>query len=47
MRSARLMITSVALLALVLAESGCAPQDVDPPTSVAWPMYRGNQAGTG
>ena len=47
MRSARLMITSVALLALVLAESGCAPQDVDPPTSVDWPMYRGNLAGTG
>jgi len=41
------MITSVALLALVLAESGCAPQDVDPPTSVDWPMYRGNLAGTG
>jgi quinoprotein glucose dehydrogenase len=47
MRFARLMITSVALLALVLAESGCAPQDVDPPTSVDWPMYRGNLAGTG
>ena len=47
MRSARLMITSVAALALVLAEAGCAPQDADAPTAVDWPMYRGNLAGTG
>ena len=47
MRSARLMITSSALLALLLAESGCAPQDLGAPTAVDWPMYRGNLAGTG
>ena len=47
MRSVRLMITSSALLALLLAESGCAPQDLGAPTAVDWPMYRGNLAGTG
>ena len=47
MRSTRLMITSVALLASVVVESACAPQEVEAPMAVDWPMYRGNLAGTG
>ena len=48
MRSKWLMITcGGAMLALVLAESGCGPQDVDAPMRGDWPMYRGDLAGTG
>ena len=47
MRPPRLMVPSVALLALVLAESACAPQDLGTQTATDWPMYRGNLAGTG
>ena len=48
MRSTRLMITSGgALLVIVLVGSGCAQQEVEPPTRVDWPMYRGDLGGTG
>ena len=48
MRSTRLMITSGgALLAIVLVGSGCAQQEVEAPTHVDWPMYRGDLGGTG
>ena len=47
MRSANLMTTSSALLALVLTESGCAPPDLGAPRAVDWPMYRGDLAGNG
>ena len=48
MRSTRLMMArGGALLAVVLAESGCVRHDVEPPTAVDWPMYRGDLAGTG
>ena len=48
MRSTRLMISGGGLLlAVVLAESGCARQGVEAPTSADWPMYRGDLAGTG
>ncbi len=48
MRSTRLMFVSAgALLAVALAGSGCAPQGLDAPTHVDWPMYRGDLGGTG
>ena len=48
MRSTRLMITSGgALLVIVLVGSGCAQQEVEAPTHVDWPMYRGDLGGTG
>ena len=48
MRSTRLMITSGgALLVIVLVGSGCAQQEVEAPTHVDWPMYRGDLGGSG
>ena len=48
MRSTRFMIASGGvLLAVVLLESGCAPQGAGAPTHVDWPMYRGDLGGTG
>ena len=48
MRSTRLTITSGgALLAIVLVGSGCAQQEVEAPTHVDWPMYRGDLGGSG
>ena len=36
-----------ALVAVVLVGSGCAPQGLDAPTHLDWPMYRGDLGGTG
>ena len=48
MRSTRLAITSGgALLAIVLVGFGCAQQEVEAPTHVDWPMYRGDLGGSG
>ncbi len=48
MRSTRLMFVSAgALLAVTLVGPGCAPQGLDAPTHLDWPMYRGDLAGTG
>ena len=48
MRWTRLMIAGGSiLLAVVLVGSGCAPQGVEAPTHVDWPMYRGDLGGTG
>jgi len=48
MRSTRLMVKGgSALLAVVLAGSGCAPQGTQAPTHEDWPMYRGDLGGTG
>ena len=48
MRSTRLMMVAVAtLLAVVLAQSGCARQDTEAPATGDWPMYRGDLSGTG
>ena len=48
MRSTPLVTTSGGLLlTVVLFGSGCARQEVEAPTHVDWPMYRGDLAGTG
>ena len=48
MRSKRFMSVSGGLLfAVVLVQSGCARQEVEAPTHVDWPMYRGDLGGTG
>ena len=48
MRSTALMSAIVgALLSVLLIGSGCAPQGLEAPTHVDWPMYRGDLAGTG
>ncbi len=48
MPATRLTFTSTgALLAVVLVGTGCAPQGLDTPTHVDWPMYRGDLGGTG
>ncbi len=43
----RMFASAGALLALALVGSGCAPQGLDVPTHVDWPMYRGDLGGTG
>ena len=48
MPATRLTFTSTGvLLAVVLVGTGCAPQGLDTPTHVDWPMYRGDLGGTG
>ena len=50
MLSTRLRLASASasgLLAVALVGSGCAPQGLDAPTHVDWPMYRGDLRGTG
>ena len=48
MRSTRFGLASAsALLTVALVGSGCAPQGLDAPTHVDWPMYRGDLRGTG
>ena len=46
MRSTRLVFGS-AVIAIFLAQAGCAPQETPAPAGADWPMYRGNLAGTG